>query len=231
MRARGPGLAAPRPDRRGRGRLGCHVDGELVGARHPADPGRCAPEDPARDRVGLGGVRAGPGRAGGGPAAGGPGAGDHRRGPGAARGRRRGHQGRCAGDLDRVRRPPRRQGAPDPGEADPGRGGSGGRGGSRSQGVGARGAGGRGGGGVPDARGRPREGAREVHHPRPRGRTAAPVSCLRSPRRSTAPAWTAGHQHPGVSRRAGWGRRSASWSWAIPLRTPRTRAAPRPPWW
>ncbi len=39
VRARGP-ARRPRPDRRGRGRLGCHVDGELVGARHPADPGQ-----------------------------------------------------------------------------------------------------------------------------------------------------------------------------------------------
>jgi len=56
-------------------------------------------------------------------------------------------------------------------------------------------------------------------------------SCSRSPRRGTAPTWTAEHRSPAGRRRTGWGRRSASWSWVIPPSTPRRRVAPRPPWW
>ena len=41
------------------------------------------------------------------------------RGPGAARRPRPPDRGGCAGDAGRVRRRPRRQGAPDPGQADP----------------------------------------------------------------------------------------------------------------
>ena len=41
---------------------GATSHGELVGARHEADPAGGAPQDPARRGAGVGGVRAGPGR-------------------------------------------------------------------------------------------------------------------------------------------------------------------------
>ena len=78
----------------GGGRVERHQYGELVGARHPADPRRGAPEDQAGYHARVGGVRAGPGRARRGPAAGRPGPGDRGRGRGVARRPRRANQGR-----------------------------------------------------------------------------------------------------------------------------------------
>ena len=112
-RARAPGRRARQGSRRRR--LGrCHLDREPLGARHPPDPHRGAPQDPPRgDARRPPGAQVGAGRRG---PAGRPGPGDRGRGRGGAR-RVRG-PGRAA--ADRVRRRPRRQGVEDPGPADPG---------------------------------------------------------------------------------------------------------------
>ena len=139
--------------------------------------------------------------------------------------------GGCAGDAGRVRRPPRRPGAADPGEPDPGGHRAGGRRGPRSQGSRTRGAGGGGGRVVPDGRGRAREVSRPVHDLLPARGDAEEAAAGDRGTETPHPGGRAGTRTRTPVAHTGWGRRSRSTSRPTPPTDSRIPAASRPRSW